>query len=96
VRLKENLKHLIVLKDINVSQLARFTDLPINTVHNWLNGQSPQNLEQLKKVADYFEITIDDLCFGSKSNTRNDSPLKDFEDEINAGVFEVILRKVKK
>lgn len=95
MRLKENLKCLIVNKDINVSQLARITNIPINTLHNWLNGQNPQNLEQLKKIADYFQVTIDSLCFGERLVSSLENPIIGYREEINAGVFEVILRKVK-
>lgn len=95
MRLKDNLRFLIVGKDINVSQLARFTNIPINTLHNWLNGQNPQNLEQLKKIADFFQVTIDSLCFGDRPVSSLENPIQEFKEEINAGVFEVILRKVK-
>lgn len=37
-------------------------------------------------------VGLDYLCFGIE---QKESSLKDFKDEINAGIFEVLLRRVK-
>jgi hypothetical protein len=49
-------------------------------------------LEQLKKLANYFKVSIDYLCFGES----HISEFEQYKNEINAGVYEVILRRVKK
>lgn len=87
------LKGLLAEKDINVSQLSRATKVARQTIDNWLSGQEPRSIKQVKMVADYFDVTVDELCFG-KHEKKN--VLESFEDEINAGIFEVILRKVSK
>jgi len=51
--LAKNLKSLIELKELTVSELARRTDVPKSNILTWLNGANP-NLEQLDKVAQYF------------------------------------------
>jgi transcriptional regulator with XRE-family HTH domain len=92
MKLDRKLKRLLAEYDINISQLARATDVPRQTIDNWLSGQEPRSLSQVKIVADYFDISIDELCFGS----RNQKTIEDYGDEINAGVFEVVLRRIKK
>lgn len=93
--LKEQLASLLDQEKMSLSHLAKETDIPVQTLHNWLNGVAPRSLEQLKRVSDFFEITIDELCFG-KVESGQKTPLSSYEDEINAGTFEVVLRRVRK
>lgn len=64
IKLKSILKELIYEKDITAAQLARATKVPPQTLNNWLSGQMPRNLDQLKAVADYFQVSLDYLIFG--------------------------------
>lgn len=87
------------LKDhgITVPTLASKTGISRKTLSNWIDGQKPQNLEQVKIVAEYFNLSVDELCFGpSFKSTTETSELEKYRDEINAGTFEVVLRRVRK
>lgn len=94
VTIKTTLKRLITESGITVTHLSRATKIPTQTIHNWLSGAEPKSLTQLKKVADYFEVSLDYLCFGKEPKQRK--VLNEYENEINAGIFEVVLRKVKR
>lgn len=95
MELKIYLKQLIDSKGISVSRLAKATGVPNTTIANWLAGQAPKNIEQVKKVADYFGISIDELVFGNKSIEKFKSILREFtEDEIYAGQYEVVLKRI--
>ncbi len=63
MKLAENLKALLKKHDITVAHLSRQTNVPMQTIHNWLMGHSPQNLIYLKKVAEYFGVSLEELCF---------------------------------
>lgn len=60
-----------------------------------VTGQWPKSIRQVKKVADYFEVDLDYLCFGIKSKPAKNK-IEELQDEINAGIFEVVLRRVRK
>lgn len=96
MQLKLILKKLIKERGTTIAHLSRATSVPLQTLHGWLNGSEPKSLRQVKLIADYFEVDLDYLCFGIKPNTKTKGPIEDFRDEINAGVFEVVLRRVKK
>ena len=81
---------------MTASQLSRLTGVAQTTLSEWLAGSTPKDLRKVKKVADHFEITIDELCFGTGAKSKANSVIEAYEDEINAGVFEVLLRRVKK
>lgn len=87
------LKKLLYEYDINISQLSRATKVPRQTIDNWLSGQEPRSIAQVKKVADYFDLSIDEICFGTKPTKPQ---IEEYTDEINAGVYEVVLRRVIK
>lgn len=95
IKIKTILKKLLNEHDLTAAQLARATKTPPQTINNWLSGQEPRSLNQLKAIADYFEISVDYLVYGIQEKITKE-PLVDFSDEINAGVFEVVLRRVKK
>lgn len=95
--LKTVLKRLLNERGVTVTRLAKATSIPQQTLHNWLSGSEPRSIKQLKKVADYFSVTLDEITYGTRpfpSNVAN--KLEDHRDEIFAGNFEVILRKIKK
>ncbi len=91
--LEKNLKILIQKKGIKIKTLASIVQISEPTIKGWISGKQVRNINQLKRLTDYFNITIDEIYFGIKENKNT---FQDFEDEINAGFYEVILRKVKK
>lgn len=88
------LKALIQEPGVTITRVAKSTGIAQQTIHSWLSGTEPRSLKQVKKIADYFEVTIDYLCFGIVPNEK--PPLEEFGDEINAGVFEVVLRRINR
>lgn len=93
MKIGRQLKDLLNKHDLKVAQLARATGIPRQTLDNWILGQDPRNLKQVKIIADHFKVSIEFLCFGEQPKERS---LVEFEHEINAGVFEVVLRRVNK
>ena len=92
--LKDNLKQLAKDFDISIAQLARETKIPPQTLNNWLSGVEPRSLSQVKRVADYFGVSIDELCFGESS--AGGEPIEKYDEEIKAGIYEVVLRRIRK
>lgn len=95
IKIKTILRKLLYENDMTAAQLARATGIAPQTINNWLGGQEPRSLTHLKKVADYFEISVDELVYGG-FKVKTQEPLSEYEDEINAGLFEVVLRRVRK
>jgi transcriptional regulator with XRE-family HTH domain len=91
MELKKILRQLLSERNVKVAEVARATKVPVQSLHNWLGGMSPRNLDHVHKVAEYFQVTLDFLITGTKREV-----IKEFEDEINAGLFEVVLRRPKK
>lgn len=93
MQFKSILKKLIQEKGLTITALSRATKIPLQTLHGWLQGVEPKSIRQVKKLADYLEVDIDYLCFGVD---KKKSHFDDFQEGINAGVFEVVLRRIKK
>ena len=97
MKLKSNLRDVLYKREMSASELARATKLPKQTINDWLNGSSPKNLNQLKIVADYFGVSIDQLVFGEAQQVKPMNAIEEFVDnEIYAGKYEVILRRIVK
>lgn len=98
MNLDRNLNYLLKLNKIKLSDLSVSTKIPKQTLHNWLYGAEPKNILQVKKAAECFKVSIEDLCFSDLEKGSKNKPednFKKYHEEINAGVFEVILRRVK-
>jgi len=100
MKLKIILRQLIKAREMTVVGLAKKSKVPIQTIHNWLSGAEPKSLKQVKMVADCLGVSVDYLCFGIGHNgsdeKKESNPIKEHSEEINAGIFEVVLRKVKR
>ncbi len=74
IKLNLALKKLLKENDLTASQLARATKVPVQSIHNWIHGQTPRSFEQIKKIADFFNMSVDELVYGSVnvSRTRKD------------------------
>jgi hypothetical protein len=89
MKLDKNLKKMMMTKKMSLKMLSSEVGLPTSTLHGWLNGAAPKSLVDLKKIADFFSISIDELCFGltEKSNhQRRECVLGDL------GSIELVLR----
>ncbi len=80
---------------MTVTSVARASKVPVQTIHGWLQGSEPKSIRQIKAVADCLSVDLNYLCFGIKPKAESDK-IEVFKDEINAGVFEVVLRRIKK
>lgn len=95
MKLNQILKDLMAKERLSLVELAKRSKVPKQTLHNWLSGADPKNVDQIRDVANTFGLTIEELCYGEKPKRANHN-LNEFENEINAGIFEVVLRRIKK
>lgn len=61
----EMLNELLSARDINLAKVVKDTGIPFTTLDDWANGRTtPMADENLIKLANYFEVTLEYLCFG--------------------------------
>ncbi len=94
--LSKQLKKLLQQNGVSVTHLSKVTKVPSQTIFNWASGAKPRDFDQVKRIADHFNVTLDFLVYGVELKSSTSSPLKDFDSEINAGIYEVVLRRIKK
>jgi len=83
MKLKIQIEYYLEKNNMNASQLARKAKVPRQTIANWLMGQSPKNIDQVKRVADLFRVSLDHLLYGDgKMQTDLVSELKSKRFEI--------------
>lgn len=67
LKLAQNLHQQMMRNSLSISKLARIVGLNKSTLHNYCNGVVPSNIHSLKKIADLFGMTIDELIYGKNS-----------------------------
>lgn len=101
MNIKNQLRQYLKIRGISAAQLSRLSGVPKQSISDWLSGTSPRNIDHLKKVADVFNISLDELCFG-QTNQLEDRPQETLAiddligDQWISGLFEVRLRRVKR
>ncbi len=55
------LKELRIKHNISQAEMAKILNVSQKSISNYENGLSDPNIETLKKIADFFRITIDSL-----------------------------------
>ncbi|NQZ18437.1 MAG: helix-turn-helix transcriptional regulator [Bdellovibrionales bacterium] len=73
--LSRRLNDLMKEEQVSLNTLSKITSVNKSTIHNWLNGVLPQPLFALCKIAYFFEISLDELCFGRKIEPKRKEPL---------------------
>jgi transcriptional regulator with XRE-family HTH domain len=59
-------------RKISLNEFARQLNAPVSTVHGWLNGVDPKKINVIKKIADYLNLSIEELCFSELNETKVD------------------------
>lgn len=80
--------------DLTVAKLSRATQVSQKTLHSWADGKQPKKLIEVKRVADYFDVSLDYLLFNVTKYEKK-IVLEDIKEEINLGTLELIVRKPK-
>ena len=57
----KNLKHLRVAKNLDQKKLADILNVSSKTVSHWETGYTEPSISQLITIANYFDISIDEL-----------------------------------
>ena len=94
MKLKEQLKIFMEMNYLTLTMLSEKSGVSKSTLSGWMNGSIPRDIRKLKEVAHALEISVDRLCWGEEERVPP-LQIKDFQEEIEIGQYEVILRKVK-
>lgn len=58
-----NIRNIREERGLSRAELSRLSGVPLRTLENWENKvRTPHDIEQLKKIADVLNVTIDELC----------------------------------
>ena len=99
MNLKKQLRFYLHLNEMSASQLAKKSGVPKQSLSGWLSGNTPRDVRQIKRVADVFCTSVDNLLFGD-GKTMEQQKITELDALIGdgwiSGLFEVRFRRVKK
>ncbi|MCH5142454.1 MAG: helix-turn-helix transcriptional regulator [Clostridiales bacterium] len=61
MKFNENLKQLRTINGLGQKQLAEILNTTLKTVSHWETGYCEPSISQLITIANYFDVTIDEL-----------------------------------
>jgi len=89
-RFSENLKYLRRQSNLTGSELAVKLNISQSALSNWENGRHYPHLEDVIKISEFFDVSVDDLLGMDKKNFKheiisyNNKVLKDnFKNEVS-------------
>lgn len=77
----EAFERLLDKNGITAYRVSKDTGITQTLLSNWKTGKSVPNLQNLKKIADYFGVTVDYLMTGEESELKEFSPQLTAKDE---------------
>jgi transcriptional regulator with XRE-family HTH domain len=103
IKLRENLSLLLQRHGMTAAQLSKLTGVSKSSLSDWNAGRPPRSLEQLKKVCDALDVTVDEILFKSVTEESSKSPKLSNADALGAlmgdewisGKFEVKIKRLK-
>ena len=93
MKFAKNLKDFIYKNNLSLKELAEKLDVPLSTVHGWINGVPPKSIKTLKRVSVLMNCSIDELCFDDKHDHLDLDPKINIT--IGESTFKVIFKKVE-
>lgn len=85
----EIFEKLCAKKNVTPYRVGKATGIATSTFSDWKNGHSTPKQDKLKKIADYFEVSVDYLMTGQESdNTEQPYYLNDDAREMAQFMFE--------
>ena len=74
---KQRLSDLLVQNNHSQAELARFVGVKNNTVNDWINKGTSPKIENLYRIAEFFDISFDNLFTNAETSSNSLS-----EDEV--------------
>ena len=62
--LGKRLNRLCKERGLSLSELARLSSVPVQTLHGWTTGRKAVQLEQLKRIASALKVSVHELAYG--------------------------------
>jgi transcriptional regulator with XRE-family HTH domain len=101
MNLRKQLRFYLDQRSWTAASLAKKSRVPKASLSGWMAGKSPRDIEQLKRVCDVLDVSLDNLLFGDGPSKENENlqgiaaALVDGDGWIS-GQFEIKLRRIKK
>lgn len=95
--MSKNLRRYLKEKRLTVAELALRAEVPAKTIYHWTSGQKPRHIEQLLRVCRVLGVSVETL-FGFEKPVERMTyiNLGEINSDMHMGVFEVVLRPLKK
>jgi transcriptional regulator with XRE-family HTH domain len=85
----ENIEKLCAKKGISITKLSEVLNLSSSVVTGWKNGAQPRK-STLKKIAEYFDVSIDYLFENKQTNQYNKYDLNDLPPDVIENINQYI------
>lgn len=88
------IKQLLKQKGINQKHLAIDLDLSQPTISDWINGKKEPTPENLKKLSDYFHVSVDEIEIGNPNKATVTIPITNILDDERRSIADIILERL--
>ncbi len=93
--LQKQLQHYLNIRGMTASELSRAARVPRQNISNWLMNQKPKDVQQVKRVADVFQVSLDHLLFGGHKPIETAQNTNLEPEHIMNGRYEIIIKRIR-
>ena len=69
-KISKNIKRLRMLQNMSQEELSQKLFVSRQAVSSWENGRTQPDLDMIQKIAELFEVEVEELLYGEKRNTK--------------------------
>lgn len=88
------IKQLLKQKGINQKHLAIDLGLSQPTISDWINGKKEPTPENLKKLSDYFHVSVDEIEMDDPKRATVTIPITNIPDDERRSIADIILERL--
>lgn len=95
----KNLKDIIKKRKLTITEISKGTNIPISNISEWAQGRKPVLSEDLIRLADYLEVSLEYLITGkNKEDEIIENIINRVGEEftqIHKGIYRITVEKQK-
>jgi transcriptional regulator with XRE-family HTH domain len=95
LKIGQTLPRIMREKRLSVKELCKKSGVPVSTLHEWMNGRTPRDPVQAKKVADVLGISLNRLLFDEADFGESINLTQMLKEDVFNGTFEINIKRVK-
>lgn len=94
MKFAKSLRQIIESRGLKLKTISEATGIPVSTISEWTAGREPKVSEALIKLAEFLEVSLDELILGKNFRKSQDNAVSESRIQIGGEIFSIKIQKI--